>query len=143
MFDKKETHHHHMSEKAAKAVAKGEKKAAKIAARGARDAAQIAADANLESAKAEVYAAAQDRLAREREAEMAFARENPDQYLEIVKLKKQQEKEETDLQMKIVKYIGIIFLCCLPIAFPPLFLLVIPAGIGYFVYKNKKKKSTE
>ncbi len=82
MFDKKVEHHHYMSEKAAKQMAKAAK------------ADQRAAKIQAESAEEAAY---QDRKAREAEAEMQLARENPELYMQL----KDAERKEYNTAWKI------------------------------------------
>lgn len=82
MFGKKVEHHHYMSEKAAKQMAKAAK------------ANQSAAKIQAESAEEAAY---QNRKAREAEAEMQLARENPELYKEL----KNAEKNQENMALKI------------------------------------------
>ena len=92
MFDKKETKNIYVDEKAAKKIAKSNVTAAKEAARI--------------QAKAESESSYYEQMARQKEAEMRFARENPDAYLKMKEAERQDEKE-------LGKAIGKIFLTIL------------------------------
>ena len=126
MFDKKETHHHYLTEKAAKELAKGRMAAEKMAAK-------IQASAEEKVAKQERKSreevAKLDMEARKKEAEWSFARENPEAYLE----KRKSELELVEkLNKPLVGFLKPMFMILITMA-------LVPISIKFLLSDNQKQ----